>query len=732
MAEGSGLVPFERHGADLGLLEESAAELVRLSNQAIDQEAATMTAFSPAAQGWEGIAAPELRSAPDGVQQDAFEVSSAVAWGSVPLRTWAASVAEFNRRAAYCEAECAAEMAAVPMPDNPAGSPSAALAVDSARGSIRLRWQQEWRNDYETYIVDGAETVARMYREGPTEENLRAAGHNGIPFSTSGALFVLPQLWHDANMSERADEAIEVANRILAGGEPSTRDLERLDHLLAEYGGDRAFAHHLLTELGPRGLLDLTANVSGILRDDEAIDLDGRDVEIAALLGTIQAGLGVTLATATSRPVSGERYELREGWEEELLEQGEQRFGIEGGAHYPYGFQVLGVLLSSPEAEFDAGFLNRTGTAMLDFELAHHGSGVWIDTAVDYSRGRLNWIDGYGDDAPYGHDPMGGLMVALGNNPEAAREFFLTGRTDDGNPRVEYLVNERAWDPDGSQLDPEPGAMRGLAHLGDALESATHAEFNPDAQRLVGDIVRTVAAEQDLHAELRRPFGDITIRWIDNVYNAMEGADEDTQLVSADVAPFLLQIGRDPDTRIAVTLATTDHLIGVLDDRFEAPDGVGWHGEHVADRGWQLATFAGTSAEMLRALDVGGSDERFEEVRADQRRVENWVSGLTTWMDLTGPVGTVVAGAGQAGGADDSIVAGLVDAEAAGDDVVEMRRASVDSLMTAYWKAVSDHGGPASHFDSGPNAELYRAIAGGIEDAYLSGTLPGVRPTLDD
>jgi len=736
MAEGNGLAPFEQHGADLGLLEESAAELVRLSNQAIDQEAATMSAFSPAEQGWEGIAAPELRDAPDGVQQDAFEVSSAVAWGSVPLRTWAASVAEFNRRAAQYEAECAAELASLTMPADPAGSPNVALAVDSARATTRLHWEQKWRDDYETYIVDGAETAARMYREGPTEENLRAAGHAGIPFSVSGALLVLPQLWHDANMRERAEEAVEVANRILATGEPSMRDLERLNELLTEYGGDEAFAYHLLSELGPVGLLDLTANVSGIVVDDDTTDLEGRDAEIAGLLGTIQAGLGVALATATRPHPSQEGYQLGEGWEEELFAAGAERFVVEGGASNPYGFQLLGVLLSSPDAAYDADFLNRAGTAMLDFEQANGGSAVWFEVANHFPDGRLNWIDGHGDGAPYGHDPIGGLMVALREDPDAAREFFLTGAEEDRNPRLEYLVNERIWDHGWPTLsEPEPGAMRPFADFADTLDTATRATHDPDAQQLVGDLVRTVAAHQDLRPELRQPFADIAVRWIDNIYNGMQGGDAETRLEPSDVAPFLMEVGRDEDARRTVIDATTGQLIAVLDGRFDTvpeDERLGNHGEHVPDRGDQLVVFARPAADMMRALEFGGSDEVIEDVRADQERVQNRVGALTTLLDVAGPWGTAAASAVEAVGADDSIASMVTDAEGAEDQLLALRQDSVDALMTAYWLVVGEHGGPAGYYADGAYADLYRGYAGYIESTYRGEELAGVAPRLDD
>jgi hypothetical protein len=716
------LAPFDRHGADLGLLEESAAELVRLANQAIDQEAATMAAFDPATQSWEGVAAPELRAAPDGVQQDAFEVSSAVVWGSVPLRTWAAAVAVFNGKAAEYEAECAAELAALTMPADPAGSPNVALAVDSARATTRMHWERMWRDAYELHIVDGADAVARMYRDGPTEENLRVAGFVGaIPPASSGALLVLPALWHDANVRPSAEEAVAIANRILREGDPSQRDLERLNELLAEFGGDPAFAFHLLSGLGPERLLELTADVALIQRDEDG-DVDD---ELATLVGSIQGGLGLALAAGT-RPHRGDYYELGRDWERRLLDAGDERVHIDGTDWSPYGFHVLGVLMSNRAADFDSDFLVETGGRMIDFEMAHGEANVWGVSAVDFGGVRLNWVNGHGVDAGFGQDPIGGLMAALSVDGEAAQRFFTTTSPVDGEDesRVTYLLTERYWDMDNPYIHmEEPGAMQGLANFGSALEAGAN---RPGGEVIVRDIVTSVNEHGLVDDSLRRPLGNIAAHWIDSMYNSMRGGDVATRLGPADVTPFLLELGRDDGVRQKIVEATTAHLIVALDRRFDAPDGLGQYGEHMPDRDSQLSTFAHPSVEILRAVDIGGSDERFDNLQADQDRVANRVSGLTNALDLAGPWGTASASAIQAMGLDDSLANAFSSADAAEEADVKMRQATVNELMVAYWAAVHEHGGPAGHLEDGAFAELYRAQADLIERSYRGDAPAGV------
>ena len=89
-----------------------------------------------------------------------------------------------------------------------------------------------------------------------------------------------------------------------------------------------------------------------------------------------------------------------------------------------------------------------------------HGGGPWADTVQNIGTNsglRLNWTDGTGCSHAAGYDPLSEMMTALGNNPDAAHDFFTSGRTYmvDGsgdhdetagyNEKLRYLMNERHW-----------------------------------------------------------------------------------------------------------------------------------------------------------------------------------------------------------------------------------------------------------------------------------------------
>lgn len=687
--------PFDRHEADTGLLEEAAAALTSLSNQAIDQRDATLAAFNPARDGWDGVAAAELRHAPDGVQQDAYEVSSAVAWGAVPLRYWVARVNEFNARAAEIEEAYHQRVAAtLAMPADPAGSPSMSVRISDARAEARREYEEQYRQAHEDIIVAGAEVAARMYREGPTEDNLRAANAvHAIPVG-AGAAAVFPQLWHEGNMrigAAMAEDAVAIARRILADGEPSEQDLRRLSELLEQYGDYESFAFHLLHELGPRGLLDLTANVAVLVEDGEGSRHDGQELRIAEMVGTIQAGLGVALATATNRSSGSSQYDLSERWEERLLDAGDERLLSEGTYFNPYGYQVLGVLLSNPDANYETEFLLQAGDRMLDFELEYGSSSVWSDPFVQHGEARLNWVHGHGDNDPYGADPMGGLMIALRENPEAAREFFSTPSRVDGDTtnRVAYLVTERFWDPDAPlDLAHEEGAMKGVVNLGAALNVATADTSNHDAAQIVRDIVRSVGDNGVTDGRLREPLADVTANWIGSMYNAMRGEDTDwTNLNREDMGPFLVELGRNGEARSTVVQAAALHATErMMEDFANAPGG-----NLLADRR-SIENAADPAAQIMRAVDVGEEQVEFTNAAANEQRVNRIVSAGLGLVPVPG--GQVGAAVFSASGLREGIAEAYGPESQVSEDVAALRSAARDTLEANFWVAAGANGGP--------------------------------------
>jgi hypothetical protein len=713
--------PFDRHPADPGVLEETAAALARLADQAIDQREATLAAFDPARGGWDGVAASELQHAPDGVQQDAYEVSSAVFWGSVPLRYWADRVTQFNAKVAEIEERYHARMAALQVPAAAAGSPSVALQIESARANAPREFGREWRQVHQEYIVDGASRAAQMYREGPTEGNLRAARAVGAIPLGAGAAAVFPTLWHDGNMRRTAHDAVEMARRILADGEPSEEDLARLNDVLAEYGADEAFAYYMLRELGPDGLLRLTADVAVIQYDDLVRTADPPDPGLAALVGSIQAGLGVALATATNNSIRRD-YVLGERWWRDLTDAGDEMIVLDGVGAAPYGYQMLGVLLRSPDANFGPAFLNHAGGAMLDFELRMRHSGVgdvWtFGNQLDAVR--LNWIDGHDENAPLGRDPISGLMVALDRDPAAAREFFSTSATVEGESRsrVDYLLTDRPeylW-----SLEPSTdGLPEGVRHLTHALTGATRNTSNEDAGQIVHDIVVSVGRDGLVYTGVREPLGGIAAHWIENIHDAAAGLDRATDLTARQVVPFLQEIGKDDEAWSTVAQAATRHLIAEYDYMFDHIDeAVGPDGQVLASPGDMMDSTARPTAIILRSMDEGFENDNWSRVASDEHRLGMLMEGVQAVLNRT-PAAPAVEIANLAG-VDDAIAGHFNEAveSDAGDRILERRNATVDGLMTAYWTAVAANGGPAGPDLGLPTSLVYDSKAGDVEALY--------------
>ncbi|ASO22364.1 hypothetical protein FHR81_004281 [Actinoalloteichus hoggarensis] len=256
-----------------------------------------------------------------------------------------------------------------------------------------------------------------------------------------------------AAMQERIEERAARAAE-LAGTRPLTHEeAVELRDLLEHYAEDPVFATEFLELLGPEKTLALASDVTGI-----GNHLGNPDPELARGL---QIELGQALATATDG--RGEP-NLGEQWWADLAEAGRQEVLLPGyrGPEGVYGYQFLGPLLNS--GEYSSEFLEFLGADLIDFE--KENPEAWnTQEGVLGEPLRFNFID----DQTAGLDPMYGLMLALDENPQAAKDFF----SKDGENRVEYLA-EREWIPDSlTRSVPDDHLSAGWSSFGDALEAAT-------------------------------------------------------------------------------------------------------------------------------------------------------------------------------------------------------------------------------------------------------------------
>lgn len=631
---GAGMAPFDRHGADAGGIESQASRLAELANKAIDLRSVTDSTFRPAEAAWDGICAPELRAAPEPVRRSAQQTSGALAWSAVPLRYWAGQVSAFNAEVDRITTHLDVQSRNHYGVEGPDGTRPDPADVASARAEAERQARTQWWTAYDTHVVQGASDAAGMLRDGPTEDNVAKARDVGALPSSPGAFTVFPVLWHQANMQTLANRAAEISKKIAEDPtyRPTADELRLLDDYLKTYGTDETFAYTYLTALGPDDLLSLTGKLA-LLQVDEPVQGPTIGQDLATIVGSIQAGLGLTLGTATLRrgetPYPGAsyipgRWELSSDWLGGLLTAGHQKMfvGIPydtdgGGSVEVYGYQLLGVLLSSPDAHFDSPFLNLVGSDMLDFERSHssvQGAGVpiWYDT---YPHGpglegfaRLNWINGSSAAAPGGFDPMNGLMTALDHNPDAARTFFtsevlLSSDGPEGGrlSRLDYLLTDRMWIPDTvpdvDRSGPAPHVPSGLDLLGDVLDKAATDHPDERSTRIVESLFYELNVDEGVRSGefagtdivppmVRDSVAHIAADWIASVHGALDGGtsipedphthDRDpytpgvqtlvAHLNENDVMRVLADLGKDDGARQTVWRAETGYAALAYDN----------------------------------------------------------------------------------------------------------------------------------------------------------------------
>lgn len=203
MAPGNGgatsgsIGPVEEHPANPGEITAQARTLANQADQTIDERAVTEKAFSPAIANWDGIAAPELRQAPDGVRRSAAEVARNLAWLPFPLQRWASVVQAFNSEVRSIKSKMDTAIAEAGRAKDANGEPLSDEAIADKRQEARSQAVAAWHKAYEKHITNGAAEVASMIKRGPTADNIRKAA--GIP-ALGWAPFALFRVPDDPSM----------------------------------------------------------------------------------------------------------------------------------------------------------------------------------------------------------------------------------------------------------------------------------------------------------------------------------------------------------------------------------------------------------------------------------------------------------------------------------------------------------------------------------------------------
>jgi len=535
--------------------------------------------------------------------------------------------------------------------------------------------RREWEEAYDTHIYEGARTAAAMLAQGPTYEYLRLARDAAV-LPAGGFAGYLAVNWE---RTAAVGEALRIAGALVdpSAPMPTVEEIERLASLLTEYRGDEEFAYLLLTGLGPRRLLELTAQVATLT----VVGADGGAGVSGQTVGAIQAGLAAALVTATHRrspdgPRTKTEFALPPSWIGGLIEAGGRPLPMAtyGGRLQPlelYGFHALGVLLS--HGDYDSPFLARVGGALIDFERANGGSDVW--TGVRPLNVRLNWISGDPVEPAAGYDPMIPLLKALSSDLEAAKQIFTSGSrtgSQEGYLRLDYLVTDREWPVDAVTLppgvSPEHGET-GVALLGQLLERVTAVDADERSYEIVEGIIRAVAADESakglpndpsgagrqisnktnpfavvdiVHDELRPHLGRVASRYIEDLHWLMAGKSGPADRLSAgqmrlddvdvrDLTFFLAEIGKDPRARDEIFAAELVYADSLYRHYLDGWDGSSLEAvEHVEEKVTDPLT------ALLGAVDLGATEAiKQGYAEADAARNEA-LRARIFWMQLGG------------------------------------------------------------------------------------------------
>ncbi|AYY12223.1 hypothetical protein EF847_05385 [Actinobacteria bacterium YIM 96077] len=242
-----------------------------------------------------------------------------------------------------------------------------------------------------------------------------------------------------------AAEALQVEN---------ARDLdEDLVAEIEENMNDPYFAAGFAREASPEQLAQYMDTVDALERENYVdMELRNRLVEsVGTTIGTATRNTGTLSPSAT----------FARDWADAIT--GETM--AEGGDNRQGQPQYLAMFLQ--HGRYGTPFLDHVGDELYEYERDADGA-AWEPKASNAIGGVR---DANGDEAV---DVMAMYMSALGNNPEAAQNFFdggntttveLNGQEVEVNERLQYMTTERTWQ---HRTDPTNGGR-----LGEALEAAT-------------------------------------------------------------------------------------------------------------------------------------------------------------------------------------------------------------------------------------------------------------------
>ncbi|MFG2356624.1 hypothetical protein [Streptomyces sp. NPDC048521] len=216
---------------------------------------------------------------------------------------------------------------------------------------------------------------------------------------------------YEARAAERALEELS------QGGHLSRRELAELERAFRDNADDEGFSRTLLDDLGPKGTLRLTNELSDLIHV--------RGGDRTGDYSTLEKGLAHTLATAT-RDTDSPWYKR---WRADMRQAGLEHYATDAqGARLDkaVGYQSLVTLMSQGHG-YAPRMLEDLTDDMIAAEKSHPG--IWRSKG-DYS-GK--------DDGWFANDPVDGALAIMSRDPHTAADYLSS------EARMTYLMKERDW-----------------------------------------------------------------------------------------------------------------------------------------------------------------------------------------------------------------------------------------------------------------------------------------------
>jgi hypothetical protein len=509
--------PFRRYPATPTEVLASADELTASAGSLDLLVHDVEVTHAPAESGVAGVLTGPMATAPTAVRANARRVLLATLCAGGAVRGWARAIDRFDRVVDRLNAEWDAAVA------TDFGVPRAELLA-------RLRRRHA---DAETALDDAAHRAARRLDEGPTDGVLRrlfAAGllpylvarafprirfeYGRLPYDLAamdpsdlarkvieGAIdvhgFRLPQSILDAIGAILADKTTDAVFEYGTGPD----DLADLTKLLERIGDIDGVDAAFVDSLGGEGLLDVisrlaSAHTGGLSDPNNAI--------VVGLMGALKR----STETATEQMTPAQQRELADELIDALRDDPGDGVLPEDRAEYVL-VNARGTTLSYllQDGCYETEFLDEVG-GRLDSLEREEGLGYdhWI--YFDHTTFQIASVLFDTNDVPNSdRDVMTSYMSALGNNGEAALDFFTA---DDQGPgsRADYYLKHRGWAHD--RFD----------SLLAAVDAATTDPYDYTGRR--DEAAGLMSSVVDYLAHRHQVFGDPDAQWVDEMGDSDE------------------------------------------------------------------------------------------------------------------------------------------------------------------------------------------------------------------